>query len=300
MSNEFDCLLQPEILGILIGKAIFGEQKHYSIRMPYYRENAFTPIMYEFGFSSESFGSDSWFCIDALLRHANQTNTTSDLLVHLFKFENFKELLAGLTTRKKKEDAHREIIKAVILGINKNLTFAKKELLQHANSFHIVQVNAPKIMESEAVKIIDSSYIHELSSRIQTDFNNSNFDSVLGKSRTLVEEVLIYILEQKQEPCDHKGNLGKLFNQVKISLNIHQSKESDKEKFDQEKNSMLSGLEKIIQAVIKIRNTQSDSHGAGTKRITIHRHEAQLVVNSAITFADYVFSEYTFQKNKTV
>ena len=60
---------------------------------------------------------------------------------------------------------------------------------------------------------------------------------------------------------------------------------------------MLSGLEKIIQAIAEMRNTNSDAHGVGSKRIEIRKHEAQLVVNSAISFCEYILSVFDSKQN---
>ena len=74
---------------------------------------------------------------------------------------------------------------------------------------------------------------------------------------------------------------------MKALLGMNQSSD-----FDKRVNGMLSGLEKIIQAIAEMRNTNSDAHGVGSKRIEIRKHEAQLVVNSAITLCEYVLSVY--------
>ncbi|WP_410075287.1 abortive infection family protein [Anaerostipes sp.] len=53
---------------------------------------------------------------------------------------------------------------------------------------------------------------------------------------------------------------------------------------------MLSGLEKIVQSIAEMRNANSDAHGVGSRRIIIRGCEARLVMNSAITFCEYMIS----------
>jgi hypothetical protein len=84
---------------------------------------------------------------------------------------------------------------------------------------------------------------------------------------------------------DFKGDLNKLYNQVKVLYGMQQSKD-----FDGRVNSLLSGLEKIVQAVAEMRNANSDAHGVGSRRIVIRESEARLVMNSAITFCEYMIS----------
>ncbi|KOR11871.1 hypothetical protein AMC75_12070 [Staphylococcus carnosus] len=51
---------------------------------------------------------------------------------------------------------------------------------------------------------------------------------------------------------------------------------------------MLSGLEKIVNAVAQMRNNYSDSHGAGSRRIKVNKREAKLIMNATITYCDYL------------
>lgn len=104
----------------------------------------------------------------------------------------------------------------------------------------------------------------------------------------MIEEVLIYILEQNQTEIESKGDLSKLYSQIKKIYNMNQSKDCDGRV-----NSLLSGLEKIVQSITEMRNMNSDAHGVGTKRIDVREHEAQLIINSAITFSEYILSVFT-------
>ena len=61
-------------------------------------------------------------------------------------------------------------------------------------------------------------------------------------------------------------------------------------------NSLLSGLEKIIQSIIEMRNINSDAHGVGSKRINLEEHHARLFVNSAVIFSEFIIAVY---KNKS-
>ena len=107
----------------------------------------------------------------------------------------------------------------------------------------------------------------------------------ITKSRTLLEEVFCYVIEQKNEKPTESGDIGKLYNQVKTLYSMHQDKNLDKRI-----NGLLSGLEKIINAIAEMRNKGSDAHGVGAKRITIDEHHARLFVNSSMTIADFVLS----------
>ena len=66
---------------------------------------------------------------------------------------------------------------------------------------------------------------------------------------------------------------------------MHQDKNTDKRI-----NDLLSGLNKIVTSISEMRNNASDSHGLGTRRITIASHHTKLVVDSAVILADFVQS----------
>ena len=60
--------------------------------------------------------------------------------------------------------------------------------------------------------------------------------------------------------------------------------------YDQRINSLLNGLERIVQSIAELRNTQSDAHGAGRGRIAIKEREARLIMNSSMVLCEYLIS----------
>lgn len=80
-------------------------------------------------------------------------------------------------------------------------------------------------------------------------------------------------------------NYSGLYTQVKKHYNMHADKDADVRI-----NTLLSGLEKIISAISEIRNKDSDSHGIGSKRITIKEHHATLLVNSSMVMANFILA----------
>lgn len=58
--------------------------------------------------------------------------------------------------------------------------------------------------------------------------------------------------------------------------------------YDTRVNDLLSGLEKIVNSIASMRNMNSDAHGAGSGRINIKEKEARLVMNSAISYCEYM------------
>lgn len=149
----------------------------------------------------------------------------------------------------------------------------------------IKRENSTLKLEVPALIAVNRDYIVSIANRANRDVDNGEYDSAITKARTLLEEVFCHAIESKgKEPSD-SGDIGKLYNQVKDLYNMHQDKELDKRI-----NGLLSGLEKILSAISKMRNDNSDAHGVGSNRLKISEHHARLFVNSAITMADFILS----------
>ena len=84
--------------------------------------------------------------------------------------------------------------------------------------FKLVTKDSIHIVQEEIPAIIDLPYVISLKERSKEDLLNGNFDSVITKSRTLLEEVLIFILEDSKLEITAKGNINKLHAEVKNYL----------------------------------------------------------------------------------
>lgn len=288
MQENFELLRKRKIIDILIGDTVIEEKEKYKIKMPYLSGNRLCEISTEFGLAvsySWSGGSKSrWAYMDDLLSHLILLDRADDLLAYLFGRENFDEL-HSLNTPEEIGGAYKDVIRGVIGKINTILFLGGNELQVMQNRFYIIKKGSKVIVEAPKVNLIDMPYIQGLRERSKEDLIAGNYDSVITKSRTLIEEVLIYILEVNTIEIQSKGDLNKLYNQVKTLFNMRQDKG-----YDGRINSLLSGLEKVVMSIAEMRNVNSDAHGVGSKRIEVREHEALLVVNSAITFAEYILS----------
>lgn len=141
------------------------------------------------------------------------------------------------------------------------------------------------VLETPAIILVNRDYIKNLSVKAIRDVENGEYDSAITKSRTLLEEVFCYVIEKKDEEPSQKGDIKKLYKQVKDLYHMHADSDTDKRI-----NELLSGLEKIIDSIAEMRNKNSDAHGVGKRRINISEHHARLFLNSAITLADFILS----------
>lgn len=295
-NDDFLLLINRKIIDILIGDVIFEEKEEYKVQMPYLSGPALCTLSTTFGLPTSyptSGGAFSrWQYMEKLITHVVKERKINDLLSYLFSFKNFNVQLQHVHDNDKKLEAYKNIIKETLAGINAELFFINKKLYDTCGQYYIINEKEQNVIDVKKIKLINIPYIQELNKRIENDMSTGAYDGVITKSRTLIEEVLIAIIEQKCEQTNHNGDILKLHQIVKNSLGMQQSNEKDKRI-----NAILSGLEKIIQSITEMRNTQGDAHGAGQKRIKIRKHEAQLIANSAMTFSSYIFSVFEFQRD---
>lgn len=292
--NLFELLKNKRIIEILDGDTSFGEietnsnKGNIKIAMPYLCGSRLCEISTDFGlpktYSWKGGAQSRWIYLRDIIDHCIEHKRMSELLSFLFSKEQFGRILSGYTADII-ESSYGKITTTIIEQINGILYFGGNELIQISGKFLVRPIETIVSVATPTIRIIDRSYIKDLSERAMKDVTDENYDSAITKSRTLLEEVFCYVIEKKNETPVDNGDIGKLYNQVKQLYNMHQSKELDKRI-----NGLLSGLEKILNAISEMRNKDSDSHGVGARRISISEHHARLFVNSAMTMADFILA----------
>ena len=280
--NDFSLLNNRKIIDILIGDIKLFEQ----YGLPYMSGPNLCQLCTSFGFpQTYSWGGvngSRWTYMQSLLIFLNKQGRVPELLSHLFNMSRFEEL-NSLGDVDKINDTHKSIISIALKQINSHLLIAKKELRIINNSFVLSDIGEKSVIETPKVRIVTYQYIRKLPERIKEDLSNKDYDSVITKSRTLLEEVLIYIIEQlTKERYKSNGDLIKIYQEATELLNMRQKKEWDKRV-----NELLGGLHKIVNSISSMRNINSDAHGVGASRISVSEREALLVANSAIMLSEY-------------
>lgn len=283
IQNSFELLRKKDILLILQGDAALGDKDDSLCHMPYLTGQELQDLCLGFGLHTMPKQS-RWVYMDELIHYMSEKNRCGELLNYLFDKSHF-EHLSRLRSPEEVEGKYQEICNAAINKINSHLLLSNNELVFQTGNFYIRNRNDKTPISAPNVSRISQDYVRDLAKRCEQDFSIGNYDSVLSKSRTLIEEILLYILESRNVTIEARKNIKKLYSQVKDILNMHQNNS-----FDARVNSLLYGLERIIEAVGDMRNINSDAHGVGNKRIQIQDREARLVMNSSIVFCEYLLS----------
>ena len=286
--SSYELLRTRAIIDILDGDTEFGEIDDVVISMPYFSGPTIVDISRLFRLS-ETYGWNGgalsrWNYLDNLLKHGIANDRIDDILSYLFSKHQFTGKLKEKTPDQF-DEIYNHIVKTVIEQINGILYFGGNKLTIINQRFHIIPINSTIKVTTPQVKNIDREYIKDISERAMLDVVNGSYDSAITKSRTLLEEVFCYVIENKNETPTDSGDIGRLYKQVKGLYNMHTDKN-----LDRRINTLLSGLEKIVSSIAEMRNNNSDAHGVGSQRISISEHHARLLVNSAMTMAEFILS----------
>lgn len=284
---DYALLINRDIIDILVGDTtVYGT---YS--MPYMKGPELCDLCTRFGLKKtyewRGANPSRWVYMQDLLEYLNKQGRVGDLLSYLMDMGRFS-ILNSLGDIDKVKETHKAIVDGAIRSINTQLLIAKKELRIVNNKFVMVAIGDEISFDTPKVKIVTSQYIQELPSRIKDDLENKDYDSVITKSRTLLEEVLIYIIEKLTfERYHSNGDLVKIYQEATELLDMRQKKDWDKRV-----NELLGGLHKIVSAISSMRNINSDAHGVGSSRININKREALLAANTSMILAEYWLSVF--------
>lgn len=270
-------LQDRDIIDILIGDE--------SDIFPYKKGWELETLCNELGLEIEYDKRSRWQYMKELMGFCYEQDKIPELFEKILAKKNFGKTLKNSNDIKKES---KEIVDKAINEINKKLFLEDYELVKINQKYLIKPINQSIDIISPNFDEIDNEYIKGVSEKALKDIKNEEFDDALTKARTLVEEVFIYVLERKDIEPKSKGDIGKLYKQVKDEYNMHTDKN-----IDNSINTLLSGLEKIITGISSMRNLNSSAHGRGSQRVkNIKDYHTKLVVNSSIVLSEFIISVY--------
>lgn len=298
MSDQaFKVLQNKEVYEFLegSGKNDLIEYQGFSYGLPYLTAGDLHSYCQHFGVSAP--GGSRWTYVEVLLQYAIENSCCNELLNYFFDLSHFKNLQGNKALSippvrdEDFERVHRQIVAAALDHINYLIRLKRKALTLTDGHFYVMARDTSPVIQTTNLDHFSSEYVADLLERCREDFESGHYDSIITKSRTLVEETLIHIVEDQKdkgfttEEPNRSGDLVKLYNQVKTIKHMQQSSE-----YDKRVNELLDGLEKIVNSIANLRNNVSDAHGMGAKRYNLHAREARLVMNAAMTFCEYLVS----------
>ncbi|MCQ2076361.1 MAG: abortive infection family protein [Bacteroidaceae bacterium] len=283
----FELLRNKEIIKILIGDV----KVYQNYSMPYLSGPDLCALCTRFGlpktYAWRGTNQSRWEYMSDLLKFLDNKNSSGVLLAYLFDLAHF-ECLKDKGSADEIRDLHSRIVTTAIGKINGILLFSGNELKIVNKQFVLCACGETPVMEAPKTKNVTYQYIQELPERIKNDLLNKDYDNVVTKARTLLEEVMIYIIEKRtKERYKSNGKIKEIYAECRSVLNMNRQ-----EDWDIRVNDLINGINKIVDAIGDLRNMNSDAHGAGCKRINIREREARLVASSAVMVSEYLLSVY--------
>lgn len=307
--SSFLCLCVREVLDFLIGDfnlpttieedTIVFDLSHKNcydepFNLPYLKGAQIDNLFVQFGLELPvyyEFGNSRWARMQTLITELDKVKKADRLISYLFSKKHFHSKLNKFNSIDEFETYYSAVCNKGVDYINKQLYLSGKRLIITESICCIHDRNCNLRLTSEQIQNVNSEYISSLPDRIRFDLDNKNYDSVITKCRTLIEEVLMYIIAEHHEKPSEKGNINTLSQQCKALLKMNRCHE-----YDKRINDLLGGLEKIVNSIANLRNINSDAHGAGNNRIEIKEREAFLISNATQTYCEYLLSVHNSQQ----
>lgn len=290
--QDWVCLINKDVAKILEGDITYKisiDDQEYELGIPYLTGTQICDIASQFGFKFSVNNNSRWEIFKNLIDVCVQKGVVDKLLSALFRKERFENINNLPVNENEQDRIFDSLCQIVLEDINKHIVFSGKRLGIANKQFFLFPLDDGLIVSENDIHTSD--YLRAFPRRIRLDLNNEAYDSVVTKSRTYIEETCIFILEQKGLPHSEKGEVEKLYEECKESLNMKRSSE-----WNNLVSDLVNGLNKIVKSIGSMRNKNSDSHGVGSKRVPIKRREASLIANSSITLCDYLLAVFESQK----
>ena len=279
--KDWNLLKDREIISLIIGDVgLTYDSIFIDLKMPYMRGIDICDFASSLGltinYNEEKLSRKEY--MERVLDYVINNHKINEFFQNLFELKRFRGVCNS--SGYNQSDTYWKTVSEFMLKVNEILYFSRCHIEYNLDSyvFSLVDDETEISLSTETIKNIDNKYIKKLKGQALDVIKNGDYDSAITKSRTMLEEVFIYGIETKNVKVDAKGNIIKLYTQFKTIYSL--TSNSD---LDIRVNDLLSGFNKIVDSISRMRDINSDSHGAGSRRIAIDYDVALLYVNSAIT-----------------
>lgn len=298
-------LVDKEVMELLIGDLPIKDGLYTNLyKMPYMKGTDIEDFAEQLGISNEEFaekeiGQSRWQMMNDVTKYSIKNNIMNDFFKNLINKKRFQYLAKQdhIETFNSPLLIYFEIINGLFEKINSILSFCDCHIEYNldTNIYNISKDAEQVEVMTEAIKDINKSYINRIVKEIENTIRIHDYNSATTKSRTIIEETLIYGLRKRNIQIEANGNINKLFNQFKEVYDIKTGKELDKRV-----NTINSSLWKIIESIANLRNDNSDSHGVGDdKRFILEERHIRLLANSSIIITNYLLELINDDNGKT-
>jgi len=231
------------------------------------------------------------------IRHFNGTDKIKDIIEVAVDPRDYLSLRNEVDSSK--------LLKEKVIYLNKFLEFDGYILKKQKDGSNIYKVYkfdgqaipnkqsiARPVIVSEKIAILSHEFIAEQIEKANEKLAKEDYDGAITNARSLVEAVQKEIIRKAgKEVPKHGGDVKKLYKEARQVLNFDPSQPDLAGALRQ----ILSGLDSVISGIGGVSNMVGDRHDRQYKP---EKHHAKLAVNTAITFCEFLVSEYEHQQNQ--
>lgn len=290
--KDWNLLKDKEIISLMIDdEEITGNMSFQTLIMPYMSGKDICDFASLLGlninYNEEKFSRKEY--MEKVLDYAIKNNLINKFFKELFKLKRYRKVCSEISSYNGNDEMsiYWNTVCEFMNHINKILLYSKcyvKYSLENY-TFALIDDETEIVLSTETIDKIDIQYIKKIKEQALEVIKTGDYYSAITKSRTMLEEVFIYGIEKSNSKITAKGDIMKLYSEFKRIYNLTASRE-----LETSVNDLISGFNKIVDSIAKIRNLNSDSHGAGSRRVTIDYDVAILYVNSAIILSNFFLS----------
>ncbi len=176
--------------------------------------------------------------------------------------------------------------------LNEFLAYDGYEVVPHGKNYDVVDRTRGEILVDVKLEPshLSRAFIVEQIEKCRAKMGQGDYDGAITNARSLVEAVLAAIEKEcdiSPPACD--GDLLKLYKRVQKHLNLSLENPGINKSLKQ----TLTGFVSIICGLSGLSNKMGDRH---VREYKPAEHHATLIVNAAMTFSNFIFDTYAYQK----
>jgi hypothetical protein len=230
-----------------------------------------------------------WSFAEDCIRQFNDTPTLKKIILSAVDPRDF---MGATVYDKQTQQTKAANLQEALTYLNEFLAYDGYEIVPHGKTYDVVDKTRGEIVVDVKLEPthLSHAFIMEQIEKCRTKTNHGDYDGAITNARSLVEAVLAAI----EKECDsnapeYDGDLPKLYKRVQKHLNLS----PENPKISNSLKQTLTGFVSIIGGLSGLSNKMGDRHVREYKPTA---HHAVLIVNAAMTFSNFIFDTYAYQR----
>lgn len=189
-------------------------------------------------------------------------------------------------------------VSSAVNHLNSYLKFDRYSVVEDGLRYRVRQTtdehfaHTPNLEETIATQPGSHAFILEQIDKCRKKFESNDYDGAITNARSMVEAVFEETLKKMgREVPHHKGDINKLYREVKRALNLN----PDNKDLGDTLKQILSGLNSIVSGISGMSNKMGDRH---VRRYKPERHHALLAINISHALCEFIISSLEYQRNR--